>query len=213
MTPEQSKDNSERMRKLHDWWKSRSLGLNIIKVRQEAVRILFFAVTVLFFGVVTLLHLLPEFGRHWAWHELQHETEHPYVPISHEDIEKLERKSFGTTLKEELDAQARRDAERVRAELQCLSTSPSADSEKVLKVTPHPDIPNAPSLRKPRSANEFYERGVRFEEYGFFKEAVDDYRCALLSNPEFPEAHDRLGVCLARMGQFDDAFTHLNKSS
>jgi tetratricopeptide (TPR) repeat protein len=57
-----------------------------------------------------------------------------------------------------------------------------------------------------------YETGLKLEKEGQNKKAMSSYNCALAQNPEYPEAHDRLGAIQARAEQFDDAFANLRKA-
>lgn len=70
------------------------------------------------------------------------------------------------------------------------------------------------NLRGPRTPawELYYESGLRHEEEGLSKEAIVDYEHALMLNPEYPEAHDRLGIILSRTEQFDDSVAHLKKA-
>jgi tetratricopeptide (TPR) repeat protein len=68
-------------------------------------------------------------------------------------------------------------------------------------TTPRP----RPVVSEPRSAAEFYERGAYNFSSRNFDGAIRDYRRALELQPEFPEAHNRLGRALLMQGKIGDA--------
>ncbi len=75
---------------------------------------------------------------------------------------------------------------------------------RILGVAESSTRPKSPN-NEPRSAAEFYERG----NYNFssrdFDRASADYRRAIELQPEFPEAHNRLGWVLMLRGQLHDS--------
>ncbi|HEX8150968.1 MAG TPA: serine/threonine-protein kinase [Pyrinomonadaceae bacterium] len=73
-------------------------------------------------------------------------------------------------------------------------TLPSADS-----------APLGSLVEQPRSAADFYENGTYFLSIRSYDAAARDLRQAVTLQPDFPEAHNRLGVALMRKGQFGDA--------
>jgi serine/threonine-protein kinase len=60
-------------------------------------------------------------------------------------------------------------------------------------------------VEQPRTAADFYENGTYFLSIRSYDAAVRDLRQAVSLQPDFPEAHNRLGVALMRKGQFRDA--------
>jgi tetratricopeptide (TPR) repeat protein len=65
--------------------------------------------------------------------------------------------------------------------------------------------PRGSLVEQPRTAGDFYENGTYFLSIRSFDAAVRDLRQAVALQPDFPEAHNRLGVALMRKGQFRDA--------
>ncbi|MBA2340760.1 MAG: protein kinase [Pyrinomonadaceae bacterium] len=66
--------------------------------------------------------------------------------------------------------------------------------------------------REPRTAAEFYERGAYSFSTRDFDAAARDYEKALELQPEFPEAHNRLGRALLAKGQFREAANEFRKA-
>ncbi|MFL6336077.1 MAG: protein kinase domain-containing protein [Pyrinomonadaceae bacterium] len=60
-------------------------------------------------------------------------------------------------------------------------------------------------VEQPRTAADFFENGTYFLSIRSYDAAVRDLRQAVSLQPDFPEAHNRLGVALMRKGQFGDA--------
>ena len=60
-------------------------------------------------------------------------------------------------------------------------------------------------VEQPRSAADFYENGTYFLSIRSYDAAVRELRQAVALQPDFPSAHNRLGVALMRKGQFGDA--------
>jgi tetratricopeptide (TPR) repeat protein len=60
-------------------------------------------------------------------------------------------------------------------------------------------------VEQPRTAADFYENGTYFLSIRSYDAAVRDLRQAVALQPDFPSAHNRLGVALMRKGQFGDA--------
>jgi tetratricopeptide (TPR) repeat protein len=60
-------------------------------------------------------------------------------------------------------------------------------------------------VQQPRTAADFYENGTYFLSIRSYDAAVRDLGQAVALQPDFPEAHNRLGVALMRKGQFRDA--------
>ena len=60
-------------------------------------------------------------------------------------------------------------------------------------------------VEQPRTAADFYENGTYFLSIRSYDAAVRDLRQAVQLQPDFPSAHNRLGVALMRKGQFGDA--------
>jgi tetratricopeptide (TPR) repeat protein len=60
-------------------------------------------------------------------------------------------------------------------------------------------------VQQPRTAADFYENGSYFISIRSYDAAVRDLRRAIELQPDFPEAHNRLGVALMRKGQFREA--------
>ncbi|HEX8336075.1 MAG TPA: serine/threonine-protein kinase [Pyrinomonadaceae bacterium] len=67
--------------------------------------------------------------------------------------------------------------------------------------------PRGSLVEQPRTAADFYENGTYFLSIRSYDAAVRDLRQAVAMQPDFPEAHNRLGVALMRKGQFRDAIT------
>jgi serine/threonine protein kinase/tetratricopeptide (TPR) repeat protein len=65
--------------------------------------------------------------------------------------------------------------------------------------------PSGSLVEQPRTAADFYENGSYFISIRSYDAAVRDLRQAVALQPDFPEAHNRLGVALMRKGQFRDA--------
>ncbi|MBV8859101.1 MAG: protein kinase [Acidobacteria bacterium] len=62
-------------------------------------------------------------------------------------------------------------------------------------------------VEQPRTAADFYANGTYYLSIRSYDAAVRDLRQAAQLQPDFPEAHNRLGVALMRKGQFRDAIT------
>ncbi|HEX8502594.1 MAG TPA: serine/threonine-protein kinase, partial [Pyrinomonadaceae bacterium] len=62
--------------------------------------------------------------------------------------------------------------------------------------------PRGSQVAQPRTAAEFYENGAYFLSIRSYDAAVRDLRQAVALQPDFPEAHNRLGRALMRKGQF-----------
>jgi len=60
-------------------------------------------------------------------------------------------------------------------------------------------------VEQPRTAADFYENGTYFLSIRSYDAAARDLRQAVSLQPDFPSAHNRLGVALMRKGQFGDA--------
>ena len=65
--------------------------------------------------------------------------------------------------------------------------------------------PRGSLVEQPRTAADFYENGTYFLSIRSYDAAVRDLREAIKLQPDFPEAHNRLGRALMRKGQFRDA--------
>ena len=66
--------------------------------------------------------------------------------------------------------------------------------------------------RDPHSAAEFYERGAYNFSVRDYDAALRDYEKALELQPQFPEAHNRLGRALLAKGQFREAANEFRKA-
>jgi tetratricopeptide (TPR) repeat protein len=62
--------------------------------------------------------------------------------------------------------------------------------------------PRGARVEQPRTAAEFYENGAYFLSIRSYDAALRDLRQAVTLQPEFPEAHNRLGRALMHKGQF-----------
>ncbi|HEX8351830.1 MAG TPA: tetratricopeptide repeat protein, partial [Pyrinomonadaceae bacterium] len=62
--------------------------------------------------------------------------------------------------------------------------------------------PRGSQVEQPRTAADFYENGSYFLSIRSYDAAVRDLRQAVALQPDFPAAHNRLGVALMRKGQF-----------
>jgi tetratricopeptide (TPR) repeat protein len=62
-------------------------------------------------------------------------------------------------------------------------------------------------VEQPRTAADFFENGTYFLSIRSYDAAVRDLRQAVALQPDFPEAHNRLGVALMRKGQFSPAIS------
>ena len=62
--------------------------------------------------------------------------------------------------------------------------------------------PRGSQVAQPRTAAEFYENGAYFLSIRSYDAAVRDLRQAIALQPDFPEAHNRLGRALLVKGQF-----------
>ena len=69
--------------------------------------------------------------------------------------------------------------------------------------------PRGSLVERPQTAGDFYENGGYFISIRSYDAAVRDLRQAVTIQPDFPEAHNRLGVALMRKGQFRDAAEEL----
>jgi tetratricopeptide (TPR) repeat protein len=69
-----------------------------------------------------------------------------------------------------------------------------------------------PFDKEPRSAAEFYERGAYYFSSRNYDGAARDYRRALELQPDFAEAHNRLGRVLMMQGKFADAASEFRKA-
>ncbi|HEU4594402.1 MAG TPA: serine/threonine-protein kinase [Pyrinomonadaceae bacterium] len=65
--------------------------------------------------------------------------------------------------------------------------------------------PRGRSFAQPRNAAEFYQNGAYYISVHSYDAAVRDLRRAVELQPQFPEAHNRLGRALLRKGQYGDA--------
>ncbi len=65
--------------------------------------------------------------------------------------------------------------------------------------------PRGRSFAQPQSASEFYQNGAYYISVHSYDAAVRDLRRAVELQPQFPEAHNRLGRALLRKGQYADA--------
>ncbi len=73
------------------------------------------------------------------------------------------------------------------------------------ELTSSEQAPRGRSFAQPRNASEFYQNGGYYLSVGSYDAAVRDLRRAVELQPEFPEAHNRLGRALLRKGQYGDA--------
>jgi serine/threonine-protein kinase len=65
--------------------------------------------------------------------------------------------------------------------------------------------PRGSRVDQPRTAADFYENGGYYLSIRSYDAAVRDLRQAVTLQPDFPEAHNRLGRALMRKGQFREA--------
>jgi serine/threonine protein kinase/tetratricopeptide (TPR) repeat protein len=65
--------------------------------------------------------------------------------------------------------------------------------------------PRGRSFAQPQNASEFYQNGGYYISVRSYDAAVRDLRRAVELQPEFPEAHNRLGRALLRKGQYGEA--------
>lgn len=63
-----------------------------------------------------------------------------------------------------------------------------------------------PSVAQPKTAAEWLERGSHLLEEARLTDAVEAFRCALMSDPSNPEAHLHLAEALYRIGNLTGAF-------
>ena len=88
--------------------------------------------------------------------------------------------------------------------LTLLSTSPTTTTDRVSKK-------EKPSLNKDQqkysmeTAQEHFQKGWAFHEKDRFDEAVEEYRKALLINPNYSLARSNLGMVYKKQGKQDDA--------
>ncbi|HEX8284439.1 MAG TPA: serine/threonine-protein kinase [Pyrinomonadaceae bacterium] len=77
-----------------------------------------------------------------------------------------------------------------------------ADDTLGRTFTSEDSAPRGSQVQQPRTAAEFYENGAYFLSIRSYDAAVRDLRRAVELQPDFPEAHNRLGRALMRKGQF-----------
>jgi tetratricopeptide (TPR) repeat protein len=65
---------------------------------------------------------------------------------------------------------------------------------------------------KNREASRYWRRGRDLYEKDLFKEAIVEFREAIRINPDYAQAHNFLGVVLAKMGQLDEAIACYKRS-
>ena len=70
------------------------------------------------------------------------------------------------------------------------------------EIGPIPDI----------QASTHLAAGRLHESQNFLNKAIGQYRSALMRDPNCVEAHTRLGMCLGRLGNFDEAETHFRRA-
>lgn len=75
-------------------------------------------------------------------------------------------------------------------------TTDDANNNSVASSTPS---------REPSTAGEFYERATAFYAQRDYRRAIEDLRRALELQPDFAQAHNRLGVSLLQNGQLAEA--------
>jgi serine/threonine protein kinase/tetratricopeptide (TPR) repeat protein len=93
------------------------------------------------------------------------------------------------------------------------ATKASESDESIGRTLGGADVtPRARPASEPRSAAEFYERGAYYFSSRNFDGAVRDYRRALELQPEFPEAHNRLGRVLMLQGRFGEAAAEFRRA-
>ncbi|MCA1633822.1 MAG: serine/threonine-protein kinase [Acidobacteria bacterium] len=72
-------------------------------------------------------------------------------------------------------------------------------------LAPSEQAPRGRSFTQPSNAAEFYQNGAYYISVHSYDAAIRDLRRAVELQPEFPEAHNRLGRALLRKGQYDEA--------
>ncbi|HEX5707677.1 MAG TPA: serine/threonine-protein kinase, partial [Pyrinomonadaceae bacterium] len=93
-------------------------------------------------------------------------------------------------------------------------TADAAEESVGRTLTPADVAPRAARAadREPRSAAEFYERGAYYFSSRNYEGAARDYRRALELQPDFPEAHNRLGRVLMMQSRFSDAASEFRRA-
>jgi serine/threonine protein kinase/tetratricopeptide (TPR) repeat protein len=79
-------------------------------------------------------------------------------------------------------------------------------------LTQTDSAPRGSLVQQPQTAAEFYENGTYFLSIRSYDAAVRDLRRAVELQPDFPEAHNRLGRALLFKGQFGDAAGEFRKA-
>ncbi|HJQ33497.1 MAG TPA: protein kinase [Pyrinomonadaceae bacterium] len=79
-------------------------------------------------------------------------------------------------------------------------------------LTQSDSAPRGSLVQQPQTAAEFYENGTYFLSIRSYDAAVRDLRRAVELQPDFPEAHNRLGRALLFKGQFGDAAEEFRKA-
>ncbi|HEX6185203.1 MAG TPA: serine/threonine-protein kinase [Pyrinomonadaceae bacterium] len=99
-----------------------------------------------------------------------------------------------------------RRAPRGQSSLGVMGNAPRAsdDAEDALgrTLSAEDSAPRGSQVAQPRTAAEFYENGAYFLSIRSYDAAVRDLRQAVALQPDFPEAHNRLGRALMGKGQF-----------
>ncbi|MBV9926498.1 MAG: protein kinase [Acidobacteria bacterium] len=112
---------------------------------------------------------------------------------------------FGAVLLRRGPARRAADAQANRA---------SGDQDEVVgrSLSSADSSPRGSLVEQPHTAADFYENGSYFISIRSYDAAVRDLRQAVTLQPDFPEAHNRLGVALMRKGQFRDAAEEFQKA-
>jgi tetratricopeptide (TPR) repeat protein len=85
--------------------------------------------------------------------------------------------------------------------------APGEESEDAVgrDLTASEQAPRGRSFAQPRSAAEFYQNGGYYISVRSYEAAIRDLRRAVELQPQFPEAHNRLGRALLLRGQYGEA--------
>ncbi|MBF6641010.1 tetratricopeptide repeat protein [Flavobacterium sp. J49] len=68
------------------------------------------------------------------------------------------------------------------------------------------------SMSSDSEALKYYNLGLEAGKNGDFEKAIDNYKKAVVFDPEFAFAYDNMGVCYRRLNRFDDAIEAYEKS-
>lgn len=74
------------------------------------------------------------------------------------------------------------------------------------------DVVSEKSFSNQKRARELYDKGLEASKEGDFKKAVNYYKKAVESDPEFAFAWDNLGLCYRKLGEYEKALEAYQRS-